>query len=500
MKAEGITGAVALENAQTLLKTNHAPTFKTQDKINRNNTTENDNIDIEIIDENLDTDSTKDGLIGTTKQQLTGDCWLLSGVNGLSYTEKGAEIIKNALKADNKNGESGTTVHLEGLNTDYFISDKELNEIKKNKTMSKKYSKGDDDMIILEMAVEKARNDISNGNIVIKDDVDFIFTTSDIFSEKSANYLSTRSGNSLEMIYFLSGKVGDRAVEKDEQSNLLNRFIENGGKDYALTASINKGNTKNNIQDIYGNTIRLPGGHAYSVKKADENSVTVIDPYDSGNEIVISKEQFLEYFDRVYGCDLTDNNQKQNLTVETTSKIKKNKNGTKTKVVKDLEGNVLGKYTFEDGIKSKYKTYDEIDDKTTTIYYDSTGPAKEVAKINDDETLIKRKVQYDKNRNVKNISDTVIYTNDDGTIDETQKVYDKFERLSYYSQTNYNEGGSKTKFSLDKNKDGKIDYVEYYRKNGELKKSKTDEDGDGKFDYIDYYNKKGDIKKTKKLN
>ena len=42
-------------------------------------------------------EDTKDGEIGDTEQNSTGNCWLLSGANALSYTEEGQEIINELI-------------------------------------------------------------------------------------------------------------------------------------------------------------------------------------------------------------------------------------------------------------------------------------------------------------------------------------------------------------------------------------------------------------------
>ena len=55
------------------------------DKEDVNNETQND-------------DSTRDGEIGNSSQNGTGNCALLSAINALSYTNQGKQIIKNALE------------------------------------------------------------------------------------------------------------------------------------------------------------------------------------------------------------------------------------------------------------------------------------------------------------------------------------------------------------------------------------------------------------------
>ena len=76
---------------------------------------------------NFTSTDTQDGVITGTYQQGTGDCWLLAGVNALSYTEEGRRIIKEALDYQD-NGD--TVVHLKGAG-DYTVTKAEIEAIKK---------------------------------------------------------------------------------------------------------------------------------------------------------------------------------------------------------------------------------------------------------------------------------------------------------------------------------------------------------------------------------
>ena len=58
----------------------------------------------------------KDGKIGKTKQGLTGDCWVLSAINSVNSTQKGKELIKEALEYS----ENGTYVNLKGAGYIYI--------------------------------------------------------------------------------------------------------------------------------------------------------------------------------------------------------------------------------------------------------------------------------------------------------------------------------------------------------------------------------------------
>jgi len=255
-----------------------------------------------------DDTNTKDGTIGYTKQgDSAGDCWLLSGVNSLSYTEEGKQIIKDAL--DYKDGE--TVVHLKGAQ-DYTITDEELEAAKSTGG----YSRGDEDMVLLELAVQKALNDISSGKVNVSSE-----TIAQEIAEKGNTLL--RGGRQSTLFYLLTGKESevysktkDGAIEKmdDEMQALLapstrsyalDAFEENGGKDIALSAGLSEEDAA--VTDIYGNNVefKLQNAHGYSIKEINGDNVTVVNPWDSGKEIVLSKDTVLDTFDDFTFCDLS---------------------------------------------------------------------------------------------------------------------------------------------------------------------------------------------------
>ena len=94
----------------------------------------------------LDGESTKDFTIDYTEQGKTADCWLLSVINSINETEKGKEFFKNMFEYK----DDETIVHLHV--GDYTITNDEL------KIGKVRNSKGDDDVLLIELAVEKAFN------------------------------------------------------------------------------------------------------------------------------------------------------------------------------------------------------------------------------------------------------------------------------------------------------------------------------------------------------
>ena len=239
---------------------------------------------------------TQDGVIDETRQQQTGDCWLLSGINALSYTEDGRQIINDALDYQD-NGD--IVIHFKGVD-DYTVTKQEIDQARKDQNfLYSSYSKGDDDMLAFELGVEKLYDDIAYGKVKLEDapwhfeDADGIKT--DIIEDGK----SIEGGNEAQLMYFITGKEANYLYDREDMESALGEF---DGKTVALGASIDGDITM--AKDINGKNVLLPGGHAYAIKDVDGDSVTVTNPWDSGKEIVLSKDEFLDKFDDMYKCDL----------------------------------------------------------------------------------------------------------------------------------------------------------------------------------------------------
>ena len=286
--------------------------------------------------------STRTGTIGAAKQGSAGDCYLLSSINALSYTKKGAEIIKNSLEYD----KDGTTVHLKGAG-DYYISNKELNRAKG----SRLYAKGDDDLLILELATQKVRDDILSDRFILPQDVPKEMGYSSL--EKSSHLFkpSIKAGNEIEPMYYITGKVGTVVKTPEQITSVLNKFIQNKGQDYALCTSFKPiksidGTDMWRIYDSEGKIATLYSEHSYAVKSADENTVTIVNPHDSSKNITLTKDSFLLHFDELYGLDLSENNPDKQFLIPAKKEIIRGKNGGFTQLTKRPDGTI---YRREEG-------------------------------------------------------------------------------------------------------------------------------------------------------
>ena len=81
-------------------------------------------------------------------QDGKGDCWLISSLKALNNSEKGKEIIKSCLSADNA---GNITVNIKGIDKSYTITNDEINAA----IDSENSALGDKDAIAIELAFEK---------------------------------------------------------------------------------------------------------------------------------------------------------------------------------------------------------------------------------------------------------------------------------------------------------------------------------------------------------
>ena len=81
-----------------------------------------------------------------------GDCWLLSGINALNASEKGREIIRNAI-IPNKNGT--VTINFAGVSKKITITAEEIKKHDTDTNFHDNYSNGDNDALVLEIGMKK---------------------------------------------------------------------------------------------------------------------------------------------------------------------------------------------------------------------------------------------------------------------------------------------------------------------------------------------------------
>ena len=217
-----------------------------------------------------------DGEIGSIMQGHIGDCWLLAGVNSLSYTEKGRQILNDAITY---NADGSFSIYFKGIDTTINLTEEEIEYARE----SGLYSKGDNDMLVWELAFESALDKIQSGEIQIEGEHPNLTVANSNEEDRS----SIEGGFLEDVIYMLTGNDVTYPNNPVLAYMLTPEILENS----AVTISFGGKSSDNDICDINGNVVYntedLP--HAFSVKSIDDDTITIVNPWNSFQEYVIPK-------------------------------------------------------------------------------------------------------------------------------------------------------------------------------------------------------------------
>ena len=301
-----------------------------------------------------------DGDFGLSRQVSEGDCYLMATINSIRELDNGQEMLKNLVKIEtNSNGEKvytvtfpGALVAAEGLKTDskvdpnkmyitgtYTFTESEMEEILKQ--AGQRYSIGDGDVILLEAAFEKYRNEVAQTldanpslnqkmglagtqtgsdrqNILsggFSEDPTFILTgrQSCVYSIHKDNppfglsYEDLRQGQisvlpthkqTGELTKAAVSEVDGKITKDKEKLNEMLDSIMNDAKD---------GRTDNiaiaSFQTVHANG-KL-GGHALTIKSVTADTVTLVNPWHPDKEVTMSREDFIRAVSHLTVADTT---------------------------------------------------------------------------------------------------------------------------------------------------------------------------------------------------
>lgn len=241
------------------------------------------------------------------------DCWMISGLKSFSFSSKGQQIISDSIKI---NDDGSYTVSFSGLdNAQYTITEKELQRA----TQNEKYATGDDDVLLMEIAFEKALKDVKNGKYEVPD---YVFSQVKYKSEilsggQLQTFIYLMTGDDSEIAYNCYHPDMQDNEEYQEQKALDMQYgelytteleaiydkIEEAPQDYAAVLSVKNGEStigQMSVTDIEGNEVILAdGSHAISIKSVDGDVLTLINPLDTSSEIKVEKDEINEYVKRV---------------------------------------------------------------------------------------------------------------------------------------------------------------------------------------------------------
>lgn len=224
------------------------------------------------------------GIIENFRQgDEAGDCRALAQILGLSYTPIGKKAIQNSVKSDGMGGAIVTFNGAEGEPKNFRISIEEFNSYK-NGTI---YSKGDDDVLCIEIAMVKYLK--SKGVKIPENGLQGV----EVAKLGKNELVGLLIGNQVKNDTFFDDLENDNI----DIRNSLSKFEEN--KDNFVCEL--------GFKDFYSEDIQP--WHAYSLKKIqnknDKKFVIIKNPDDTKKDIKIEYELFLSMVDHITLFDLT---------------------------------------------------------------------------------------------------------------------------------------------------------------------------------------------------
>lgn len=286
-----------------------------------------------------------DNYYGHSFQKNQGDCYLLATINSIRNVTGGQEYLQSLRTEKTVNGQKVYTLTLPGaklaaeslkddnLSNVFITGEYSFTEEEVKNILSKagtRYSKGDPDVILLEAAFEKYREEVKqtldanslspedywqiagmvtgqkNNNILSggwEHDAIFILTSkkSELYSnpdyantpilsskalhDNMALPLLTETTYKTESISEIDGNIRRTNYALNKMLNKLQTDYENDKKiDIVATAAFKVGHSPSDS-----------GGHAFTVKKVTKDSVILINPWYPDKELKMSREMFVKY-------------------------------------------------------------------------------------------------------------------------------------------------------------------------------------------------------------
>lgn len=255
--------------------------------------------------------SSLDGEINSSMQGKAGDCGLISAINSLSMTEFGRDAIKNAVSVDDA---GNVTVKFAAIGQEYTITPNELN--------NNRFSSGDPDVRAIELAYEKLMQDVNNGTLVRDNSAPYYIFGTDETNYNSSHRAELSTGTYPSSVYYmLTGiKCSQYPYQTDAaRFDSLDRMEQDGSVGMSVaylpqrtSANVNMSaqNNQHKVKDAFGNDVDVYEFHHYAVKESDtlpngERIITIVNPWNSSEEIVLNQDTFLDCFNTTFDIDYT---------------------------------------------------------------------------------------------------------------------------------------------------------------------------------------------------
>ena len=208
--------------------------------------------------------------IGKTKQGFTNDCSLLSTINSLTYTEEGQKLIKEMINYD----ENGAYVTFKGVDKTVYVPYRKVHRAK----FRFRYSAGDDDMKVIELAMNKVLSETKKGNF--GDDIQMI----------GSGKLISYPENCLH--YLMGNECKEISCKQDKLPNDADAIVYSfGTSDYQNDMKFSWQTLRKIRRDlkdaITGKKISLYAQHAYAIKNIDKENgvVELVNPWNNSKSV-----------------------------------------------------------------------------------------------------------------------------------------------------------------------------------------------------------------------
>ena len=229
-----------------------------------------------------------DGIIGNSYQsKKTGDCWLLSAINSLNSSDKGQQILENAIT---KNDDGSYSIYFRGVNQSVRITQEEISAAKETGD----YSTGDEDVLLLELGFKDIIQKIQNKEIKVNGYHPYV-----TFWGKDTEENAINGGSFQDAIFLLTGNNSFHCTNPKKYDNLFDRQENDSNFMAAIIEFGENGNhAGETIKDINGNdifTIPSNKNHNFSIKSVNGDNIVIVNPWDSSIEYTVSRDTIKEY-------------------------------------------------------------------------------------------------------------------------------------------------------------------------------------------------------------
>lgn len=283
----------------------------------------------------------------------TGDCWLLTALTSMSSTEEGRKIISDSITVNDNNT---VTVTFKGVGVSYTLTADEIAKYDTDNNTSDSYSNGDNDALVMELAVEKLWKDINAGKVFLN-----TYNEDITYTDRSID----GGGLPTQLVYYLTG-IESTEYYNDDLADLskntiykvLQNALESGNTAVNFGIYYNEHSAKLIDGSIYSLDVE-DGGHALAITNITSDTVTFVNPWDSSEEYTMTWSEFASLgIGYMSSADLT----KTNFASE-------------IKDMSDNSDNIKGYDSSEWNIPDNYRKFDDFEPLTPSYFDDDFGPS-----------------------------------------------------------------------------------------------------------------------------